>query len=44
MVGTWDYVRLKPHIGNSDYFKSDYVKKTSRFDHLQQANAKKCVR
>lgn len=35
MIGTWDYVSLKAHIGNSDYFTSTYVKRSSRFDHLQ---------
>jgi len=34
-VTEWSYNRLKNHIGNSDYFTSNYIKKSSRFEFLQ---------
>jgi hypothetical protein len=30
-VNEWNWTVRKPHLGNSDYFKSNYVCKSSRF-------------
>jgi len=39
-VTEWNWTKRKPHQGDSVFFKSDYEKKTKRFEHLQFKNNK----